>query len=125
MTTLALFAITVYAGQYVGQPLYCDAWDTVLMYDATTPPWVAMPDSFWQGGGKCWDRIGIRIGGVNHYYYALDRMAPSDWYVIQPDGAWLPIMADLPAAHAPFPGLSAVGQMWSVEPIRKRWEEYR
>ena len=63
MTTAALFAITVYAGVYVGQPLYCDTWDTELVYSAEMPPWVAMPDAFWDNGGQCWDKVGVMIDG--------------------------------------------------------------
>ena len=125
MTTLALVAITVYAGQYVGQPLYCDAWDTELFYDNVTPAWAAMPDSFWQSGGQCWDKVGVKINGQVYVYYALDRIAPGDWYVRQPDGVLLPIAADIPEMHAPFPGLSTVGRAWNVTMIQDEWGRHR
>jgi len=113
-TALALVAITVYAGPYVGEPLFCGG-----VYDEMTAPWVAMPDAFWEKGGTCGQQVGMMINGQVYVYTVLDRIAPGDWYVIQPDGAWLPIAADLPAMYAPFEGLSTVGRVWNVTLLRE------
>lgn len=116
VAVLVLLAITVYAGPYVGEPLYCGGF-----YDETTAPWAAMPESFWEGGGECGHKVGVLIDGEVHVYTVLDRMAPGDWYVIQPDGTWLPIGADLPALHAPFEGLSTVGRVWNITLLQEEF----
>ena len=76
-TALALVAITVYAGPYVGEPLFCGG-----VYDEMTAPWVAMPDAFWEKGGTCGQQVGMMINGQVYVYTVLDRIAPGDWYVV-------------------------------------------
>jgi hypothetical protein len=55
-------------------------------------------------------------------FLALDRIAPGDWYVIQPDGTCAPIAADLPEMHAWFEGLSTTGRVWNVSELQREWE---
>ena len=84
---------------------------------------MAVPVSWYENGVvSCGDTIGLLIGNETHYYQAMDAIARGDWYVVQPDGAWLPIYADLPRMHAPFEGMSTVGRMWSVTAVKAEWE---
>lgn len=114
--TALLVAITVYAGPYVGQPLYCGG-----TYTTSTPAWVAMPDSFWDSGGQCWDTVGIWSGGELHVFPVRDRVARGDWYVIQQDGVWLPIAADVPAHLAWWDGLSTTGIVDNQSARQREW----
>ena len=121
-----LTVITVYTAT-LGAPLYCDGWDTDLLYSPMTQPWVAMPAAWYENGGHCGDRVGIKAAGELRYFSVLDRIAPGDWYVVQPDGEHLPIGADVPERFW-WGGddLSVVGEaVWSVEDLRERWEAYR
>ena len=117
MTTVVLVAITVYAGQYVGQPLYCGGY-----YDATQPPWAAAPVG---AGWECGDIAKVRIDGITYVYEIRDFGPFGDNCVMQPDGTCLPIGLDIPKMHAPFDALSTTGQVWNMAPIRERWEAHR
>jgi hypothetical protein len=75
-----------------------------------------------QGKVSCGDTIGLLIDGETYYYEARDAIARGDWYVIQPDGVWLPIHYDLPQMHAPFEGLSTVGKGWNVTRVQEEFE---
>ena len=119
----ALVAITTYAGVYVGQPLYCDTWDTDLTYSADTVKWVAMPDAFWDAGGQCWDDVVLMIDGKVYVRKALDRVQHGDWYVTQASGVLLPLGADWPAFDAPFEGLSTTGYVDNGSAREREWAE--
>jgi hypothetical protein len=116
MITAALVAITVYAGQYVGQPLYCGGF-----YDAVTVPWVAMPVSQHGVTWECGDVIGIWDGGEIRTFVALDAGPFGRHCVEQPDGGCLPIAVDVPAPHAWFDGLSTTGRVWNVTELQREW----
>lgn len=116
MTSLAIFAITWYAGQYVGEPLYCGGY-----YDATQPPWAAAPlDRGWE----CGDVAHVRIDGVLYEYEILDFGPFGDNCVMQLDGTCPPIGLDIPRMHAPFDGLSTVGQVWNQSAREREWERW-
>lgn len=85
---------------------------------------MAVPISWYeQGIVECGEKIGLLIAGEVYVSSAMDAIAPGDWYVIQPDGVWLPIYADLPEWHAPFKGLSTTGRIWSVTALQEAWTE--
>jgi len=102
---------TVYAGQYVGQPLYCGG-----VYAETTEPWVALP---YGGDWRCGDRIdlsGVDASGEpwSLKARAMDTGPFGDYCVEQPDGTCPPIVVDVPQFLAPFAGLSSRVQMVNV-----------
>lgn len=103
-----LIVATIYAGQYVGQPLYCDQGQGLIYADSTVP-WVALPvDADWQ----CWDLI--HVSGIDAntgrpwslMARALDAGPLSAYCVETPEGC-ASIAVDIPAHLAPFTGLSS------------------
>ncbi len=115
MTTVA---VTWYALH--SMVLFCD-----VIVTADTEPWVAMPAAWYENGGECGDRVGIKADGEIRYFVALDRIAPGDWYVVQPEGTYKRLGADVPDRFAWFPSLSTTGRVWRVEDLRERWKAYR
>jgi hypothetical protein len=114
---------TAYTG-YTGAPLYCDRGDG-LLFDQVTEPWVALDVSEFVGGRvQCGDEILVRFrdgrrspnGGKTLRAQALDA-GPLYPYVIADSG--LPIVVDIPAHHAPFPGLSAPVTVINVTNVRR------
>ena len=98
---------TVYTGP-VGNPLYCDRWDTEWMYDEAARPWVALDVSLYRSGlVACGSpvRLVFEDGRVLQAR-ALDAGLFRGHYVEQ-WGADLPIVVDVPAHLAPFAGWSA------------------
>lgn len=115
---LALVEITVYAGQYVGEPLYCGGY-----YDESMEPWVAVPVELLEDGTfECGQKIGVWANGEAHIFVVGDAIARGDWYVIQPDGTWLPILFDVPQPHAWFDGLSTSDTWWDVSAVQEEFE---
>lgn len=119
IAVLVVGMITVYAGQYVGQPLYCDRPTMPLTYTETTPPWVALDHSEFESGRvRCGDRIRVYGEGWSLSARAWDAGTLYEYNV---EGT--PIVADVPVFLAPFPGLSSPGRVvnWTGE-LRRRIE---
>jgi len=107
---------TTYLG-YTGAPLYCDRGNG-LTFDAVPDPWVALDVSEFLGGRvQCGDEILVRFrNGKTLRARALDA-GPLYPHVIADTG--LPIVVDIPAHHAPFPGLSASAIVINVTNVRR------
>lgn len=121
MTTLAVVALTVYAGPYVNQPLYCGG-----VYTTTTAPWVAMPIRDYGITWECGDTIGILADGEVRTFLALDAGPFGAYCVMQPDGSCPEIGADVPKPHWWKPGkLSTIGMVYNVSALQRVWEQYR
>lgn len=110
-TIILIGMATVYAGSFVGQPLFCDC-DETLFYDIhSSPPWVALDkdlyDSKW---ASCGDEL--LLYGESFYgrkwrmeAKALDAGPLGEYYL--EDHPDKPIVADIPWALSPFKGLSS------------------
>jgi hypothetical protein len=91
-----------------------------------TVPWVAMPVETYGVEWQCGDRIAIYDGVQVRVFTALDAGPFGRFCVRQPSGECYPIAADVPEPWAWFPGLSTTAKdVYSLEPIRERWEEFR
>lgn len=124
---------TIYTG-YAGAPLYCDGRISEpgsLLFDTVDQPWVALDVSeYTSGRARCGDEILVRFpptqtsglpGKAETHTLrarALDA-GPLYPFVIADTG--LPIVVDIPAHHAPFPGLSAPATIVNVSAIRRQW----
>ncbi|MFN2230464.1 MAG: hypothetical protein ACK2VA_11895 [Anaerolineae bacterium] len=124
---------TTYTG-YAGAPLYCDgriSQPGSLLFDTVAEPWVALDVSeYTSGRARCGDEILVRfpptqtsgLPGKAEIHTlrarALDA-GPLYPFVIADTG--LPIVVDIPAHHAPFPGLSAPATIVNVSAIRRHW----
>jgi hypothetical protein len=124
---------TIYTG-YAGAPLYCDgriSQPGSLLFDTVAEPWVALDVSeYTSGRARCGDEILVRFPPTqtsdlpgkaeNHTLRAraLDA-GPLYPFVIADTG--LPIVVDIPAHHAPFPGLSAPATIVNVSAIHRQW----
>ena len=109
LLTCVFCVVTVYAGPYVGQPLYCGG-----IYDVTVEElWVAVPVvDLISGKTRCGDLYylsGVDVNGRSWSHMARvgDAGPLSRFRVQQPGGCLACILGDLPAYQAPFPGLSA------------------
>jgi len=121
---LLLAVATIYAGLYVGQPLYCGG-----VYDLSEmEPWVAQPVSAYESGeAQCGDLVylaGVDAAGTPWSLMARARDAgPLDRYCVELPEGCAPIMADIPAHLAPFPGLSArVERMVNVSAMARAYK---
>jgi len=108
---------TVYAGEFVGEPLFCDCTGT-LRYDEFSPPWVALPVEMYGEWAECGDEILLTGDGWRMKARALDAGPLSDYYIA--DFPEFSIVADVPAPHCPFVGLSARARMINVSRV-KEW----
>lgn len=108
---LMIGVATVYTGP-VGNPLYCDRWDTEWMYDEAMMPWVALDVNLYRMGAvECGDPVRLTFeDGRELQARALDAGRFRGHYVEQ-WGGHRPIVVDVPAHLAPFPGWSAPVQM--------------
>lgn len=108
--TFVLLVVTVYAGPYVGQPLYCDQGQG-LAYDDAAPAWVALPVSEHGISWQCGDLV--YLSGVDAKGQPWSLMAraldagPLARYCVEMEEGCAPIAADIPQPWAPFDGLSA------------------
>jgi len=97
---------TTYAGEYVGRPLFCATPDNPLYYDATLPPWVALPVSEYGHSWQCGDLSKVTIyhaDGTTEAFtaHALDAGPFGRHCVVTGDGC-LPIVVDVPAHLVSF-----------------------
>jgi len=108
---------TIYAGIYVGGPLYCDC-DGTLFYDDATPSWVALDVKLYEAGwAKCGDIILLKGDGWAMTAQALDAGPLYKYYIEDlPD---LPIIVDIPTHLAPFEGLSTRVEMINTTGISR------
>jgi hypothetical protein len=115
---------TIYAEPYVGQPLYCDRGEG-LIYGPESPPWVAVDVGEYESGRvRCWDLLYIRFAnGETLLAYALDAGYLASHYVEQ----WgtQPIVLDVPAPLAPFPGLSIPATALNLSTLRREYVSSR
>ena len=104
-----------------GAPLYCDRGNG-LTFHAVTEPWVALDVSeYTTGRVHCGDEILVLFGdGTRFRARALDA-GPLYPYIVADTG--LPIVVDIPAHHAPFPGLSAPAAVINVTTMRAQIRE--
>jgi len=105
VTALAVLAITWYAGEYVGQPLFCGG-----IYTDTTGPWFALPISTHGIDWQCGDLWCVYADGAEHCAPARDAGPFGKHCVIQPDGSCPPIAVDVPQPWVWFPGLSTTAE---------------
>jgi hypothetical protein len=106
-------AITVYAGVYIGGPLYCGG-----TYDAATTPWIAIDVNqydYWH----CGDRVLVLGDGWEYEAVILDAGTFNGYYIEQ-WGSDVPIIADIPAIHSPFSGLSAMGVVVNLSEMERQ-----
>jgi len=110
-TALLIGVLTMYAGEFVGQPLYCDD-GTGTIYDDTLA-FVALPVSeFESGRAECGDQVRVTVNGQPFYALALDA-GPLEKYRVTQFGD-VPIVADVPQhmwEHSP--DISGVGQVFN------------
>jgi len=105
LTPLAIWAITVYAGQYVGQPLFCGG-----IYTDTTGPWFALPIETHGTDWQCGDLWCVWADGEEHCAPARDSGPFGNYCVVQPDGTCPRIAVDVPQPWAWFGGLSTTAE---------------
>ena len=103
MTLLLVGMLTMYAGQYVDQPLRCGG-----VYD-TTHEWIAV-DIDALPGWRCNDLVRVTVGDDVMLLPVRDS-GPLSLYFIDTPGGLVPIVADLPAHSFPWPGLSVQGTL--------------
>lgn len=115
---IPLVIATVYAGQYIGQPLYCGG-----VYAETTEPWVALriQDDTW----RCGDLIHLSGTDADGNEWSLTARAMDagpfgDYCVILGDEC-VPIVVDVPQFLAPFVGLSSVVRVYNVTKQCREW----
>lgn len=95
----AIGVLTTYAGQYVGEPLYCDN-GTGLVYDDSRP-FVALPVMQYESGlAQCGDWVLVTTGDYVFWAQALDA-GPLEKYRVTQFGDW-PIIADVPEHVWPY-----------------------
>lgn len=110
ITTIGV--LTTYAGQYVGQPLYCDD-GSGMVYDDSRP-FIALPVTEYTAGlAQCWDQVRVRTGEHSFWALALDA-GPLEKYHVEQFGD-LPIIGDVPRHLWPYPGriISAQGVVFN------------
>jgi len=92
-------------------------------------PWVAVPARELGTTYQCGDLLllrGVAADGALWSYMATvqDTGYLGDRCVVQPDGQCAPIWFDLPAEHAPFPGLSArLTEAINLSACAREWQE--
>jgi len=117
---------TVYAGPYVGQPLYCSTPDAPLYYAETTVPWAAFPAKWYRNGIVSCGAVVVFSGvDANGKYWtltvrALDAGPFGDNCVVVEDKC-IDIVADVPAFLSPFAGLSSQVRVWNVTRVCEEW----
>lgn len=115
---------TVYAGVYVGQPLYCDCNEQSLYYSSETEPWIALDVKLYETGwADCGDDILVFTGGSGVELKAYDAGPLYKFYIA--DYPQLPIIGDIPVPHAPFRGLSGRVRMINLTSVRMRLMQER
>lgn len=111
---------TVYAGIYVGGPLYCDC-DGTMFYDDGTPPWIALDVGLYGSFADCGDEILLYGDGWRLAARALDA-GPLSRYYVADYGPAFPIIADVPEHLTPFRGLSARTRVVNVTWVKEAFE---
>jgi len=108
---LLIGVLTMYAGEFVGQPLYCD--DGVGMVYADRLAFIALPVSEFQSGrAQCGDNVHVTIEGQSFWAQALDA-GPLEKYYVEQFGD-LPIVADVPRHMWSWaPDISGTGQVFN------------
>ena len=123
----ALVIATLYAGPFVGQPLYCSTPENPLYYSPDTTPWAAFPVEDYQSGKiHCGDPYVIRFTlPEGRYRYvtvrALDAGPFSRYCVLQPDGSCPHIAVDVPAYWWPVEGISAEVEVMPLNRLAREW----
>ena len=112
---------TVYAGQYVGAPLFCSTPHTPLFYDTATPPWVAFPlRQFQTGAVQCWDLVHVRpANGPSFMAYVLDA-GPFGAHCVMDGDHCDPIVVDAPQHLATWKGTSAHVEVINLSAVARR-----
>lgn len=137
---------TVYSEPYVGRPLYCSAAAEPRYYDVNSPvTWVALDvHQFMDGRAQCGDQIlvtaaprprgedGAPFRDANQPGWAviaqaLDAGPLSAYYIEDWPGTSQhlerrPIIVDIPAHLAPFPGLSAPARLLNLSELRRQMQ---
>lgn len=124
MARVVVGVATIYAGAFVGQPLYCDD-GAGLIYAEDTMPWVALDvNEFKSGCAKCGDVILLEFeDGSTLRARALDAGRFEGYYVA--DWPELAIVVDVPEHLAPFEGTSSVVTVTNLTAVvRERLEYY-
>ena len=103
--------LTMYAGEFVGQPLYCDRGNGMVYADRLA--FIALPVSeFESGRAVCGDDVRVTIAGRSFWAQALDA-GPLEKYYIEQFGD-LAIVADVPRRlWAWAPAISALGSVFN------------
>ena len=109
----ALIIATMYAGPFIGQPLYCSTPQNPLTYSPSTPPWIALPVEDYESGkvwcGKPYYLIFHLPDGSTSTLMAraYDAGPFASYCVRQLDGSCPSIAADVPVYWWPVEGISA------------------
>lgn len=104
---IATIIATMYAGPYVGMPLYCSTPQNPLFFDDTTPSWLALPvEDYVSGAVECGDPYEITFhlpDGTTQtkVLLALDAGPFSKYCVRQADGSCPHIAVDVPLPFWP------------------------
>jgi hypothetical protein len=119
VTTIGV--LTTYAGQYVGQPLYCDD-GRGMVYDHSRA-FIALPVTEYTAGvAMCGDWVRVTSQGHSFWALALDAGPLELYHVIQYGN--LPIIADVPEHLWPFsPAISAEGTVFNESAFNRMCRE--
>jgi hypothetical protein len=103
---------TIYAGQFIGGPLYCGG-----IYEIGTEPWVALDVSMYRAGWvKCGDKLWLQFpNGTGFSARAMDAGMFSQYHV--DDWGDVPIVVDVPEFLSTFEGLSSPVTIYNIS----RW----
>ena len=98
----------MYAGSFVGQPLYCSTPQNPLYYSPETTPFIALPVEDYQSGAvRCGAPYHIRFAdGSTLTARAYDAGPFSRFCVRQADGSCPSIGVDVPVYWWPVEGIS-------------------
>ena len=121
MKLFIIGVVTVYAGVYVGCPLYCDT-NGSLFYSSETEPWIALDVLLYENDwAKCGDEILVITPGGRRVYRAYDAGPLYKYYLEDHPG--LPIIGDIPAFLAPFEGLSSTAMLINLTRVKEAYVE--
>ena len=112
---------TVYAGQYVGAPLFCSTPQRPLYYDTATPPWVAFPVS---AEWSCWDLAKVTAylpdGTTRSFMARVLDAGPFGAHCVMDGDHCDPIVVDVPSHLATWPGTSVHVEVINLSAVARR-----
>ena len=112
MTLLLVGMITMYAGQYVGEPLRCGSIDGASGIYDTSHTWIAV-DIDALPGWRCNDLVRVTVGDDVMLLPVRDS-GYLNAHCVYYGSTCVPIVGDLPAHVFPWEGLSVQGTLENV-----------